>query len=228
MSDPKAYFYDSIADDFEAIANAYDTTRRVEIVFDEMLEGVDLTGRTCLDVGCGLGWFSARARDRGARVTSLDIGVRLLAHTRRRAGSRPVAADACALPFADASFDMVISSECIEHTVAPARAVQEMIRVLRPGGTLVVTTPNHVWHFAVTLANALGIRPYDGYENWMRWGEMTGTLRASGARVEQMRGFHLLPPPLLPRAEGVLRWLDGVAGRSLGRVMVNMSVRATK
>lgn len=226
MKDERAYFYDTIADSFDAIDNPYDTGRRLEIVFDELLNGVDLRGRTLLDVGCGFGAFSARAVARGARVTSLDIGLQLLGRTRQLCGSRAVNADACKIPFANASFDVVISSECIEHTLDPVAALREIARVARPGGLVVVTTPNHLWHFAVTIAEALRLRPYHGYENWLRWGEVRDTLARSGTSVDQLRGFHLVPPlwrPLWP----LLRRLDRF-GRTLGPLMLNIAVKAHK
>lgn len=226
MRDAKLHFYDTIADTFDAVANEYDTQRRVEIVFDELLRDHDLRGRSLLDVGCGTGWFSAGATRRGARVTSLDIGSRLLARTRERCGSRPVAADACDLPFGDGAFDLVISSECVEHTLDPIAAVREIHRVTRPGGLLLVTVPNRVWHFAATLANWLQIRPYDGYENWIGWGEMRRLMDDLEARVLEMRGFHLLPP-VWPPTQATLRRLDAL-GTRLGPVMVNMAVLARK
>ena len=70
--DPRLYFYDTIADRFDELVNAYDLRRRLEIVFGELLGADDLTGVSVLDVGCGSGWFSREAQRRGARVTSLD------------------------------------------------------------------------------------------------------------------------------------------------------------
>jgi len=68
--DPKLYFYDTIADRFDELVNAYDLRRRLEIVFDELLGPGDLTGRTVLDVCCGSGWFSREAARRGAARAS--------------------------------------------------------------------------------------------------------------------------------------------------------------
>jgi ubiquinone/menaquinone biosynthesis C-methylase UbiE len=226
MRDSKLYFYEKIADKFDDVANTYDTQRRVEIVFDELLAAENLAGLSVLDVGCGTGWFSARASARGARVTSLDIGIRLLALTRSRCTTRPVAGDACALPFGTASFDVVISSECIEHTLDPAGAVREIHRVTRPGGLLLVTTPNRVWHFAATFGTWIGLRPYEGYEHWLAWGDMRRVLGELRARVVEMRGFHLVPP-IVPASWPVLRRLDRL-GAHLGPIMVNMAVLARK
>ncbi len=224
MRDPKAYFYDTIAADFDVVSNRYDTMRRLDVVYDELLDRVDLRGSTLLDVGCGSGWFSQRAADRGARVTSLDIGLRLLAETKRKCETRLIAADACRLPFAAQSFDVVVSSECIEHTLDPRAALREMCRVVRTGGTVVVTVPNQRWHFAVTLANLLKLRPYDGYENWLSWSELRSTLEGAGARIELMRGIHLFPF-VVPFLHPFLRRMDAY-GERLGPAMVNIAVRA--
>jgi 2-polyprenyl-6-hydroxyphenyl methylase/3-demethylubiquinone-9 3-methyltransferase len=226
MTDPKARFYDTIADDFDSLSNQYDTRRRLEIVFDELLADSDLTGRSLLDVGCGSGQFSQWAAARGARVTSLDIGVRLLAEARRRSGSRAVAADACRLPLASNAFDIVISSECIEHTTDPKGALLEIHRVTRPGGLLVVTVPNQLWHFAITIANTFNLRPFHGYENWLRWRELRDELQRCGTRIERLRGFHLVPP-IVPAMQPLLRRLDRY-GASLGPVMLNLAVRGRK
>jgi len=226
MRDSKLFFYDTIADTFDAVANSYDTQRRVEIVFDELLAAEDLRGLRVLDVGCGTGWFSARAAARGARVTSVDLGTRLLARTRERCATAPVAGDACALPFASGAFDVVISSECIEHTLDPLRAVSEIHRVTRAGGLLLITVPNRIWHFAATFANTFGLRPYEGYEHWVGWREMRRTLAALAARIVQMRGFHLVPP-VVPITRPLLRRLDALGGH-IGPVMLNMAILARK
>jgi 2-polyprenyl-3-methyl-5-hydroxy-6-metoxy-1,4-benzoquinol methylase len=224
--DPKLYFYDTIAETFDRVANPYDLTRRLEIVFDELLGGENLRGRSLLDVGCGTGWFSQRAAARGARVTSLDIGLALLGQVPAKVQSARIAADACALPFPDGVYDVIVSSECIEHTLDPRLALRELCRVTRPGGVLVVTVPNQLWHFSATVAAWLRLRPYEGFEHWLRWREIRTILRQAGVSLVEIRGFHLVPPLLRPTWP-MLRALDRY-GAVLGPVMLNVAVLARK
>jgi 2-polyprenyl-6-hydroxyphenyl methylase/3-demethylubiquinone-9 3-methyltransferase len=220
----KKFFYERFAGEFDERMDRYDLTRRLEIVFGELLGGEALAGRLFLDAGCGTGHFSRRAAKRGAEVVSLDVGPALLAKVAGKCSSHPVIGDVLSLAFADRSFDFVLSTEVIEHTVDPEAAVRELVRVLKPGGTLVLTVPNRFWHFSVSLANALKIRPYEGYENWMGWSRLRERLWKEGLTVKEMRGFHLFPF-VLRSTHGLLRRLDRYGAR-LGPFMVNIAVRA--
>jgi 2-polyprenyl-6-hydroxyphenyl methylase/3-demethylubiquinone-9 3-methyltransferase len=219
-------FYDTIAGEFDRLINPYDLQRRIEIIFDELLGGESLNGHRVLDVGCGTGAFSLRALERGAMVASLDIGPQLLARARAKGVPRVVAGDAMILPFADARFDVVLSSECIEHTADPQRAVVEMLRVLRPGGRLVLTCPNRFWHWSVTLANTLNLRPYRGLENWPSWRVLEDWVQASGGAIVQHVGLHMFPF-MLAFTHPLLRLLDGL-GASCGPVFVNQALIAIR
>ena len=150
-----------------------------------------------LVVGCGRGEELAIAR---GVVTAIDLSLTALLVTRFRPDrARLLQADACRLPFGDRSFDTVVCSEVIEHVVAAEAAVAEIARVLRPGGRLVLSTPN-TWSF-FGLARAIGEavtgrqitsggQPYD---RWRSPRELQELLRA---RFDMTRtaGVWFFPP----------------------------------
>jgi SAM-dependent methyltransferase len=109
--------------------------------------GEDLRGLRLLDVAGGDGYWAARARRRGARAVALDLSPAKLRRGRElTAAPGLVRGDALDLPFADASFDRVMSICAIEHFADGPRALAEMARVLAPGGELVMSAD------ALTLA----------------------------------------------------------------------------
>ncbi len=221
-----ARYYDSIASEFDSLMNPYDLARRVELVFDELLRGRALANLRVLDVGCGTGPFSLAAQERGADVVSLDVGVELLRRARGKGARRTVAGDAGALPFADGSFDVVMSSECIEHTSGPEQSVAEMLRVLRGDGILVVTCPNRFWRWSVALARVFNLRPYRGLENWPGWFTLRRWVQTHGGSVQLHVGLHLFPF-VLPITQPLLRRLDRF-GSVFGPVCVNQGICAIK
>ncbi len=224
MSREKEFFYETIAEEFDSVMNRYDVEKRVRLVFTRLLRQAH--GCLVLDAGCGTGWFSRAASSHGARVVSLDLGVGLLAQVRRKCETRAVVGSVLDLPFGAGAFDAVISSEVIEHTPDPRRAVREMARVLRPGGTLALTVPNRAWKAAVIIANALHLRPYCGLENWPSRRALVRWLQEAGLDVEELFGFHIVPfvfPFLYPAID----WFDRFGGR-LAPIMLNLAVRAMK
>ncbi len=109
--------------------------------------GPDLRGLRLLDVAGGDGYWAAQARRRGAWAVALDIaGAKLRYGRRLTAPPVLIRGDAVELPFADASFDRVMSICAIEHFDDGARALDEIARVLAPGGELVMSAD------ALTLA----------------------------------------------------------------------------
>ncbi len=102
-------------------------------------------GRRVLDAGCGVGYGAAMLRRAGAEhVTAVDISEAIVEVARQAApeGVSCEAADIQQLPYADASFDFVVCFEAIEHVEDPDRALDELARVLSPGGLLAISSPN--------------------------------------------------------------------------------------
>lgn len=99
-----------------------------------------------LDNGCGIGTYVAHLRPLAREVWGLDYERDRVAEAARRLGpERLVVGAGEALPFPDASFDVVISNEVIEHVRDDRESVSEMVRVLTPGGRAVVFCPNR-WY----------------------------------------------------------------------------------
>jgi len=98
-------------------------------------------GRRVLDLGCRYGALT-RAYARGNQVTGVDVDREALAEAAKLGIDTQWADVDVPLPFEDASFDVVVAGELLEHVRDPARLVAEAKRVLRPGGQLVASVPN--------------------------------------------------------------------------------------
>ncbi|MFO0928782.1 MAG: methyltransferase domain-containing protein [Gemmataceae bacterium] len=125
-----------------------DYARAAEAMCGRVCNAADIRdGSRLLDVGCGLGGTIASLNEHFDRLdmTGVNIDGRQLVRARRavqpRADNRIqfVEADACALPFADSSFDVVLAVECVFHFPSRARFLAEAQRVLKPGGRLALS-----------------------------------------------------------------------------------------
>jgi SAM-dependent methyltransferase len=117
-------------------------------------------GRRVLEIGVGLGADHQRFAAAGAELTGIDLTERAVEHVRRRLAlfglaSRLSTGDAEKLPFADASFDIAYSWGVIHHSPNTSKAVEEILRVLRPGGTARIMI-YHKWSLI-------------GYMLWLRY-----------------------------------------------------------
>jgi ubiquinone/menaquinone biosynthesis C-methylase UbiE len=157
------------------------------------------------------------------RFTGLDWSANALRQARGR-GLTVARASVTRLPVADGAADVVIMSELIEHLVDPDGAVAEVRRVLRPGGSLLLSTPNlAAWYNRGLLA--VGIQPVfsevslrgvfgrpghvvAGHLRLFTRRALTGFLTASGFRCVTVTGarYHDVPRPLGPLDRAFCRW----------------------
>ena len=163
-------------------------------------------GDRVLDMGCGAGRHAFEMYRRGGDVIAFDqdgdelAGVLEIFGAMREAGEVPLGAeadikqgDALAMPFADEEFDRIIASEVLEHIPDDETAIAELVRVLRPGGTMAVTVPRWLpekicWALSDQYHEVEGghVRIYTG-------DELVGKLRAAGLEYlgkDHAHGLH--------------------------------------
>jgi SAM-dependent methyltransferase len=184
-------------------------------------------GARIVDVGCGDGSATHLVKELDARNTVVGVDWSVTALARARARGLLViqgGVDASGLPLPDSCADVVIMSELIEHLVDTDAAVEEARRVLRPGGALLLSTPNLAAWFNRGLVG-LGIQPVFSEVSlrgiYGRPGhEVAGHLRlftrralvafltARGFRCERVRGapYHDTPRLLRPLDRSLCRW----------------------
>jgi len=165
-------------------------------------------GQAVLDVGTGTGVVAITARNLGARVTGLDLTPALLAQARESgtlAGHDDITwheGDAEALPFPDASFDVVLSQFGHMFAPRPEVAVSEMLRVLKPGGIIAFATwPGEQLIGRLFSLNAKYVPPPQGIASPVQWGDVATVRQRLGENVKNLhseRGIMGIPT-LSPR-----------------------------
>jgi SAM-dependent methyltransferase len=190
----------------------------------------DTTG-PALDAGCGPGLLIAALRERGMSAVGVDLSPGMAAEAAR---SGPIVLGALdQLPFVDRSFRLVVAMGAVEYVGDDRRALAEFVRVLRPGGVLLVSFPNRLspyrlWKNAVFYPVVDRLRPL---ASWLRGRPLAPgvtayhhhyTDRAVRAALEQLGcvvedvvfvNMQLLPSPL----DEWLPWLSVAISRRLER-----------
>jgi len=125
-------------------------------------------GRRVLDAACGEGYGSALLSREAATVVGVDVGAAAIAHARARYHAPNLAyvqGSVLALPLADASVDLVVSFETIEHLGEQREMLAEFRRVLAPDGVLILSSPNRpVYNEDGEVANEFHVRELDRAE----------------------------------------------------------------
>lgn len=207
--------------------------RKFEVISDELRRLPPAS--SILDAGCGDGRYLAALPNLGpipARIVGVDIAESILqtaAAATARAGvhAELVRANLERLPFADAEFDLVLCFQAIEHLLDPDAGIQELARVLAPGGVLVLTTDNRRnlitktlnaprWR-ALALAGKRRARvqiqfPHRDFTKR----DLSRRMRASGLEVVRIRTFRFYIAGAGPR---LMRWCS-----SIDRVLPDVGV----
>lgn len=97
------------------------------------------------------------------------------------------------LPFARASFDAVLCFETVEHFSEPFRLIKEMSRVLRPGGNLILTTPNLLWEPVHAFAAIAKLHHSEGPHRFIPYRHLLGMVKDAGFSIERAETTVLIP-----------------------------------
>jgi 2-polyprenyl-6-hydroxyphenyl methylase / 3-demethylubiquinone-9 3-methyltransferase len=163
-----------------------------------------LAGQRLLDVGCGGGLLAEALARAGASVTGIDLAPGMIEVARLHAAESALAIDyrlveAEALRASGASFDVVTCLEMLEHVPEPAAMVACLAALVRPGGTLIVSTLNrNLRSFLLAIVAGeyllrLLPRGTHEYERLIRPAELARWARAAGLTLEDLSGIELNP-----------------------------------
>lgn len=183
--------------------------RRHEVVYAALLPQCE--GAAVLEAGCGEGYGADLLAGVAERVLGLDYDALTAAHVARRYPRVGVArANLVAPPVPDARFDAVVSLQVIEHLWDQELFLRECLRVLRPGGRIMVSTPNRL---TFSPGRDTPLNPFHTRE--LAPGELAGLVAAAGFTDVELLGLHHGPG---------LRELDARHGGSLVDAQVAVAV----
>ncbi|MGV0785677.1 class I SAM-dependent methyltransferase [Mycolicibacterium sp. XJ2] len=159
--------------------------RRHEVVYEQMADRC--ADRDVLEAGCGEGYGANLIADVARRVIGLDYDETAVAHVRARYPRVDMRhGNLAELPLADGSVDAVVNFQVIEHLWDQGQFVRECLRVLRPGGCLLMSTPNRI---TFSPGRDTPINPFHTRE--LNAAELTELLTTEGFAVECVYGvFH--------------------------------------
>ncbi len=161
--------------------------RRHEAAYEFLLPYAGV--RWLLEIGCGEGYGAARFADVAARVIGLDYDQATVMHAATRYRTPAfLRANLAALPVRDRSVDVVAALQVIEHVWDHRQFLAECLRVLRPSGTLLVTTPNRL---TFSPGRTTPVNPFHTHE--FTAAELVGLLGAGGFGDIELFGLYAGP-----------------------------------
>lgn len=153
----------------------------------------DKTRVKVVDIGCGPGHLTGQIKDLGVDVEGADLSDNSLEILKKKSlkGKKVDLEDT--FPYKDSTFDVVVASEIIEHIIRTEFFLDELIRICKPGGILIITTPN-VASLARRLMLLFGVNPYleyklyggAGHVRYFTFKNMRSFLTEHGLKIEKL------------------------------------------
>jgi 2-polyprenyl-3-methyl-5-hydroxy-6-metoxy-1,4-benzoquinol methylase len=140
---PIADYYDDSYAASDYWEHEDEALRALRKVRDAITSAIGAEGKSLLDVGCGPGVFLGLAREAGFNAVGVELNPTLAQMARERTGVEVVTGDFTALEMADRKFDVITVLDLIEHVADPIDLLKRCRGLLKPGGHVVVYTPNH-------------------------------------------------------------------------------------
>lgn len=200
-----------------------DGSQEMHMLHDRMLavltDELDVAGLSALEVGAGRGADSAYLSRLGAKVTVLDFSSEACEQMRGTAARLGavldvVQGDATAMPFPDASFDIIFHQGFLEHFEDPGVVLAEQCRVLKPGGYLLVDVPQKYTLYTIRKKIAIARKTwFGGWETQFSIRRLEKLVNASGFSVVKSYGWGFAGSFALLRRPGVRRFWLKTAGR---------------
>ncbi len=192
----------------------------------------DFSGRNILDFGCGNGAQTVAFVEPGCRITAVDVSASRIAEFQSYLAANGITGvnalhyGGGTLPFSAGEFDLVMSYDVLEHVPDEGAALAELLRVLRPGGELLISVPNKWWLFETHGAN-LPLLPWNRvpFFSWLpaplhrRWARARIYTRRRITRLLERHGLAIgarryITAPLDVLGNGLLkRLLQGLIFR---------------
>jgi SAM-dependent methyltransferase len=213
-------------------------------MIDQLIRPHLRDGSRLLEIGCGAGNLLLQASVPGSYPVALDLSMQALTFVRSRLeeanfGEESPGSFACiqaiggSLPFGDNSFDCILMSEVIEHLKAPQISIGEAVRVLCPGGRLLITTPNYrsFWPIMEWAVDRMNMAPkMAGEQHISRFhpSSLARVLVGSGLRMDYAGSIYSLSPflSLISSEKAKHRLQRELDGRSpWGMILVAVAVK---